>query len=178
MSKGKPIRSPEQMPHKIVCKDIKGRNFTDATEHSWWYKGAEPNPANEREQKAMEKMFKIRDLILKFGGEQVCLDLYDEDADKIMERGQLFYGRGAKTMIGRPSQCHSNSAALWEANKGKCRIATGYALSDDGIWRQHTWVVQEMPRSWRIWETTAKRVAYFGYILSEEECQEFSDSNW
>lgn len=70
-----------------------------------------------------------------------------------------------------------NSANLWDANRGRCFIATGYALSEDGLWRSHSWVVQPMPRTLRVWETTVKRVAYFGVVLTEEECDRFYRDN-
>ena len=72
---------------------------------------------------------------------------------------------------------NSNSALLWDANREKCQIATGYALSADGCWRQHSWVVQPLTTKYRIWETTEKRIAYFGFILNDEECEEFYYNN-
>ena len=29
----------------------------------------------------------------------------------------------------------------------------------------------------RVWETTVKRVAYFGFVMNDTECQEFFDNN-
>lgn len=58
-------------------------------------------------------------------------------------------------------------------NQGRCSIATGYALSEDGLWRSHSWVIQPMKRTVRVWETTVKRVAYFGVVLTDEECEQF-----
>ena len=94
----------------------------------------------------------LRDRILTFGGDEVLLNTRDEDAEKVLERGQFFY------------------------NRGRCQIATGYALSEDGLWRQHSWVVQPMTRTVKVWETTVERVAYFGVVLNDEECQEFFDT--
>lgn len=82
-----------------------------------------------------------------------------------------------KACRGQPSQCHANSAYLWDANRGHCSIATGYALSEDGLWRCHSWVVQPRSRTMRVWETTVKRVAYFGFVMNDTECQEFLDNN-
>ena len=53
----------------------------------------------------------------------------------------------------------------------------GYALSEDGLWRCHSWVVQPMARTVRVWETTVKRVAYFGVVLTSEECEDFVENN-
>ena len=52
-----------------------------------------------------------------------------------------------------------------------------YALSEDGLWRCHSWVVQPMARTVRVWETTVKRVAYFGVVLTSEECKDFVENN-
>lgn len=62
-------------------------------------------------------------------------------------------------------------------SKDRCFIATGYALSEDGLWRCHSWVVQPMARTVRVWETTVKRVAYFGVVLTSEECEDFVENN-
>jgi hypothetical protein len=36
------------------------------------------------------------------------------------------------------NSCHWNVAALWlQKREGITAVATGYALSDDGLWRQH-----------------------------------------
>lgn len=119
------------------------------------------------------KMDAIEKKLLSFGGDYADLPSTEEDYDAIMKRGQLFYGDHARMMPGAPSQCHSNSASLWEVNQGRCQIATGYALSKDGIWRQHSWVVQPLTLSWRVWETTLERVAYFGFVMTDEECADF-----
>ena len=39
------------------------------------------------------------------------------------------------------------------------------------------WVVQPRSRTMRVWETTVKRVAYFGFVMNDTECQEFLDNN-
>lgn len=101
---------------------------------------------------------------------------FDEDAPKILKRGQFFYG-SSYMRKGQDCQCHYNSARLWYKNKDRCFIATGYALSEDGLWRCHSWVVQPMARTVRVWETTVKRVAYFGVVLTSEECEDFVENN-
>lgn len=108
--------------------------------------------------------------------EEVCMTAYDEDAVKTLSRGQFFYG-SSYMRKGQPSQCHANSAYLWDANRGHCSIATGYALSEDGLWRCHSWVVQPRSRTMRVWEMTVKRVVYFGFVMNDTECQEFLDNN-
>lgn len=124
----------------------------------------------------LDAMKALHDKILSFGGDEVCMTAYDEDAVKTLSRGQFFYG-SSYMRKGQPSQCHANSAYLWDANRGHCSIATGYALSEDGLWRCHSWVVQPRSRTMRVWETTVKRMAYFGFVMNDTECQEFLDNN-
>lgn len=112
--------------------------------------------------------------LLTFGGSSVCIpNGQEEDLNNILKYGQFWFGKSAKMMKGRPSQCHQNSCLLWDNNKDISRICTGYALSEDGIWRQHSWVVQCKPNSNLIIETTVKRVAYFGFAMNEEQSEEF-----
>ena len=77
-----------------------------------------------------------------------------------------------KLIKGAPNGCHKNSAKLWSEGKGK--IVTGYALSDDGLWRQHSWVNAGN----QLIETTEPRVIYFGYTLDEDESKEFDNNNY
>ena len=46
---------------------------------------------------------------------------------------------------------------------------TGYALSESGIWHQHSWLMNKD----KIIETTVNRSKYFGYILSPLESEIF-----
>jgi hypothetical protein len=118
-------------------------------------------------------------------GTSICLE-YDEpkEASFLLSRGILISSYGTRMLPGRPNKCHHNSADCWQANKKNTRIATGYALSADGIWRQHSWCMLaihgDLPdlslkkkTGWRPVETTVKRELYFGYILTEQECEEF-----
>lgn len=173
----KTITKASQMTKALVWKPMDNEWKEHLKQNgTWWYKD-KPDPANEKEQKAMERAFLLKDRLLTFGGESACMDLYDEDYEKIMERGQFFYGDHARMKKGYPSRCHMNSSLMWNANRGQCQICTGYALSEDGLWRQHSWVVQPLTVKYRIWETTEKRIAYFGFIMTDEECQEFYENN-
>jgi hypothetical protein len=72
--------------------------------------------------------------------------------------------------------CHLNSSRLWlERKLGVVAIGTGFALSDDGLWRRHSWGIG---RDCLV-ETTCPRERYFGIALwsdmaegfAREECQ-------
>lgn len=178
MSINHPVTRPDQMRKPLVWNPISDEWRNGLVESkTWWCKEVIPQPSSDREKRAMDSALRLRDKLLSFGGDEACMVLYDQDEPNIMERGQLFVGTGIKYRKGLPSQCHYNSSLLWEANKGRCQIATGYALSEDGMWRQHTWVVQPMTVKYRIWETTVGRIAYFGFILTDEECEEFFREN-
>lgn len=134
------------------------------------------NTSSGFDTQTLDAMKKLHDKILTFSGDEVCMTEFDEDAPKILKRGRFFYG-SSYMRKGQDCQCHYNSARLWYKNKDRCFIATGYALSEDGLWRCHSWVVQPMARTVRVWETTVKRVAYFGVVLTSEECEDFVENN-
>lgn len=124
------------------------------------------------------RLFTLHQKLLDFAGEAVCFPPYEEDLDNILSHGQFWVGSNVKLMCGEPSQCHANSANLWEQNKDTTRICTGYALSEDGMWRQHSWIVWHKAHSNQIVETTAKRIAYYGFVMPYDMCQQFVDENY
>jgi hypothetical protein len=127
----------------------------------------------------IEKMDMLKEILLSFGGSYVHFPDIEEDIDSILQNGQLWINdnKNIKLMKGRPSKCHHNSADLWYANKAdnnaKVNIATGYALMEDGLWRQHSWLILVKPRKNKIIETTIIRTHYFGYALTDIEAEEF-----
>lgn len=125
-----------------------------------------------------EELQRLRARLLAFGGHQVCLAYPEPDLEKIMARGQLWYGDIAIKKAGKASRCHSNSALYWLKNSKEqmLAIATGYALSEDGMWRQHSWCVKRGKRSLHVIETTCKRIAYYGFVLTDSEAVEFCDT--
>lgn len=127
-------------------------------------------------------LYRLADRLLTFGGSSVCLPKEEEDLEGIMTYGQLWYGKTVKMKKGRPSRCHSNSAELYEANRdaltdSRLIICTGYALSGDGMWRQHSWLAWIRARSVTLVETTVPRIAYFGFCMTGEQCDEFVYDN-
>lgn len=110
----------------------------------------------------------LKKILLEIGGWGVCIN-QEPDLEKILRRGVIFPGK-SRMMKGEPCQCHRNSALCWDENRELCTICTGYALTRDGMWRQHTWVVTN---SGLVIETTMKRVQYFGFMMTPEECELF-----
>lgn len=158
VSKIAPIQKPEDLQTKIVL-DI------------------EPEP-QQSDKDFPKNLKKIKEITLSFGGSDFCNPWgCEDDAHNILKYGQLWLGNNARFKKGAPSQCHMNTSRLWRANEEQTRICTGYALSADGIWRQHSWVIQVKARSNIIWETTTKRIAYFGFVLDQKEANTFYYDN-
>ena len=122
-----------------------------------------------------ERLFELKDCLLDFAGEAVRLPEYEEDLENILEYGQFWLGYNAERIPGEPCQCHENSALLWRENKEITNICTGYALSEDGMWRQHSWLIHRKPRSNKIVETTLPRVLYYGFAMPPELSERFAD---
>lgn len=102
----------------------------------------------------------------RIGGTAVCAQ-FEEDMQPILDEGRTWTPRQKDIRManGRQSRCHDNALLLAAANR-HLQVWTGYALSNDGIWRSHSWCVDR--RSWTIVETTNKRVAYHGACLPRE----------
>ena len=70
---------------------------------------------------------------------------------------------------GEVSDCHRNSARLWQERLATA-IGSGYTLSRDGLWREHSW-------AWRndgaLLETTEARLKYFGIRLESDRADRF-----
>jgi hypothetical protein len=139
----------------------------------WWY-----HSNNKAPSYVDPNFFNLRNLLLSFGGQEACMPTgVDEDLPKMLERGQLWYGDRIDMLKGTPSRCHENSSLCWYANIDRVVLCTGYALSEDGMWREHSWCVDIRPRKNRIIETTVPRIAYFGFAMTKEEAFEFYRQN-
>lgn len=123
------------------------------------------------------KLIDLSGALIAFGGESTCLPDYEEDLNKIVTRGQLWGRKSLNYLKGARSKCHLNSSLAWQANQDKIFIATGYALSKDGTWHQHSWCVQVKDNGPCIIETTEARELYFGFVLTLDESIEFVDMN-
>ena len=100
------------------------------------------------------------------------------DLKQLLARGRVF--SEPVTMRERePSQAHKNAAQLWADHQEQFSLVTGYGLSEDGLWRRHSWILKTNPRPHEpsLIETTVARVLYFGYVLSQEEAERFYQVN-
>jgi hypothetical protein len=84
----------------------------------------------------------------------------DPDLDALLAGGCAF-SAAVRFVPGEAAACHGNVAVLW-IDRVVDVIATGYALSGDDLWRQHSWGVD--PDGVLV-ETTDERNAYIGIAL-------------
>lgn len=166
--KGQPIRIPENMPNPLPQTTPMDTEWKKAIKSRWWQSQNTDLP-----EYVDPRMLDLRKLLLSFGGEEVCLPDFESDLSKILERGQLWCGDRIHMMKGEPCHCHSNSGSCWYEDRDNTVICTGYALTHDGMWRQHSWLVELRPRKNKIIETTVRRIAYFGFALNEQESWDF-----
>jgi hypothetical protein len=118
------------------------------------------------------RMTQLRAVLLAQGGEDIVAR-YEPDLETLLARGRLM----TSPVTYRPmeeSSCHGNVSRLWlDKALGITAIATGYGLSDDALWRQHSWAVLEDG----LLETTKMRVLYFGVALEGVEADRFAKTN-
>ena len=133
-------------------------------------------------QKPRSDIKKLKEFILKkFGGEDFQLDwvlnrdLSKNDVERLFRDGIVRDGKDFILRGKKGSSCHENSERLALADDN-IDIYTGLALSDDGMWRVHTWVYDN--KKGKFIETTVKREKYFGYKLNEGEREDFIFQNW
>lgn len=126
--------------------------------------------AKIKQKKNLEQWPELRplqDRLLSIGGDWVALEP-ECDLEALLKEGRIIEGKVILKSMEK-CKCHSNCAKLWSKNPKNNRIATGWALSDDGIWRQHTWI----HKGKTIIETTEPRTLYFGMVLRDEEANNF-----
>jgi len=117
---------------------------------------------------------RLKAMLLRFGGEYlVAPPKPDQDLPMLLEQGFLIAGPTKLKMM-KSSSCHQNVACVWTKRRfGIVGIATGYALSEDGLWRQHSWGILRDG----VLETTEVRLKYFGIVLQGERADFFAASN-
>lgn len=116
----------------------------------------------------------LRRLLLGLGGTHLVAPPNPDAALRLLiERGFVMAGRVIRRTM-RKSECHRNVAEIWAARQHEIvGIGTGYSLSNDGLWREHSWGV----RREGILETTVSRVKYFGVLLQHRDADLFAMAN-
>lgn len=113
---------------------------------------------------------RLAEAILRHGGIAVVPPLESELLAKVLaDCGTIQQARTVTLEEGEPISRHQNAARLWRDGQADA-IGTGYALSDDGLWRSHSWAV----RGDALVETTAERAAYWGVVVRDEGAEAFA----
>ena len=108
--------------------------------------------------------------LLAIGGERVVVPMWgDEHLSRYLTEGRSFDVDGLRYEPGEPIRCHQNVSYIFLDGAGA--IATGFALSEDGYWRQHSWAVADDT----VIETTTIRTGYFGLLLEGEEARAWAE---
>jgi hypothetical protein len=120
----------------------------------------------------------LKVLLLRLGGDFIVApQRADPDISALLEFGFLMRGPITMELMAR-NGCHQNVASLWKSPKRRIiGVATGYAMSEDGLWRQHSWGVLRDG----LLETTEAREIYFGILLqgsgADRFCQTYLPSS-
>jgi hypothetical protein len=114
-----------------------------------------------------EALASLADRLVANGGRALLVppdhsEVVSYDLSMLEEVGRFVDPRDATFEEGEPNGCHENARQLWA--KGRGTLCTGYALSEDGLWRSHSWIEAA---DGRVIETTSPRTAYFGYAAAE-----------
>ena len=117
---------------------------------------------------------RLKALLLRLGGDLlVAPSKPDQDVPMLLEQGFVMSGP-IKLKVMKSNSCHQNVALVWSKRKfGIVGIATGYALTNDGLWRQHSWGILRFG----VLETTSTRLTYFGIALQGERADFFAENN-
>ena len=124
------------------------------------------------------RLEELKQRILDVGGWAVKLPEPEDEPhiDLLLERGRPFDATWL-TYKGEHFRCHINSAIFWVCTDWDIQLVTGFALSEGGIWVQHSWCCFEPEEgSFKQIETTAPRIQYYGVVLTEKESLDFHDS--
>jgi hypothetical protein len=117
---------------------------------------------------------RLKGLLLRLGGDfLVAPPKLDPDVPLLLIFGFLMHGPITMKSM-KASMCHQNIAKVWKSRRfGIVGVATGYALSSDGLWRQHSWGILRNG----ILETTEERLKYFGILHQGAGADRFSQCN-
>ena len=175
------IRSYTDMPKHLsvnVCSNVIKDKETDIEE----FKQNMIVYTHKQENNLRKSIDKLENILKSFA--QGSIMQYREYnisyLNRMIKDGHLLYGDEAMIIAGPSGQCHRNSSELWKANHKKCNvhIETGYALSADGMWYQHSWLVlfNEEGQLEVVEATPLRRLAYYGFQLKHAEAVRFHKS--
>lgn len=162
---------------KDAHMDEEQKQKCKANKYNWWTKSTKV-VSHRSDFEQLKDLCEIRDRLLAKGGDMARMPSSpDEDTQAILKYGQFWNGIGAKECQGQINQYRANSCRIWAKEKDnldnnpefEIHICTGFALSDSGMWREHSWLIEKtkMHQTPIIIETTFPRLLYFGYVLDD-----------
>jgi hypothetical protein len=116
-----------------------------------------------------ERYIILEKKLLKLGGEKLVY-MPCPLLDDIIQHGALFDFERRRPLKGVVGRCHDNALKLVLRFPKKYQMMTGFALTDDGLWRCHSWCINDKT----VVETTAKRIKYYGIVLDASQMMAMS----
>jgi hypothetical protein len=115
----------------------------------------------------------LRRILLKLGGEEMVPSPGDDPTiNFLIDYGIVYAGPVLLTHAGHRQQ-DRRLGRIWHRRlHGIVGIGVGYALNDDGLWREHSFGV----RREGVIETLAPRRKYFGLLLIGEAADAFAET--
>lgn len=149
-------RNSDDLPQKLKFNPIE-IDWKNRLKNNWWA----INYSGERSDKE-KALFVLIEHLLGFGDEEACMAFGEspQELADLLEQGIFMYGDDVDLLLGEPCNCHENARNLAIENPDKYRMMTGYALSEDGMWRQHSWCLNN--KNNQVVETTKYRIGYYG----------------
>jgi hypothetical protein len=113
--------------------------------------------------KRQPEILELKKLLLALGGHEVVAPVVPDSTIPFMIANGIVFPSRVVLRKMQDSDCHINAARLWsEKRYGIIAVGSGFALSEDGLWRPHSWGLDD--RGYVI-ETTVKRTKYFGIVM-------------
>ena len=125
----------------------------------------------QRRLHASEEHAALQRILEQHEPDSMIVAVPDEHVALVAQHGALQHPTSLRFLPGLPQACHENCHvfALFDA---RMRVQTGYALSSDGLWRCHSWL---LAGDGVVVETTLARDAYFGIACPCERCRVMED---
>jgi hypothetical protein len=89
--------------------------------------------------KRQPEILELKKLLLALGGHEVVAPVVPDSTIPLMIANGIVFPSRVDLRKMRDSGCHINAARLWsEKRYGIIAVGSGFALSEDGLWRAHT----------------------------------------
>jgi len=118
----------------------------------------------EEHARQQPEIMKLQEILLSIGGEHLIAPPSATLDIPFLIEGGFVMDYPVTEVPMEPHRCHLNSAELFATGKATA-LCNGFALSEDGLWLQHSWALErQKDGTKRIIETTCKRGRYFGIL--------------